>query len=439
MRGEVFCACGNCPCSWPRSGGGARRSALEAARAKGEHQRVAMARARVERLDRRGLVDHARIVEQQRRSTARRIVKRRPVGPSASKTRVSPPLMPARDDQDTATRSTPSRCAPSGVGRPMPPAVSMRNWCASTYHGCAPRRRDGAAGQRRAAASASAVAATTRAAHRLEPALDAAVQRVVFDAAASAARCGACVDRVAAHDEARVAAAAVVAAVAQVARRAAGRPSDGASASSSASARSHQRGEAGAASSTAWPVARASAACDIGRGGVERRGERRPSLTGVALGAPAPRPSPAPRAWPRRPRGRIGARPQLVQAIRRSRGTKRSASADGLGDLLGRLDRVAGDIDHADHHVLAVEQAHQVGRHVRVDALERDLVDRALRERRKHLLVLAPLVAERRLPVDVGLDAVAVADVHGRLAGQALRRRARARRRPSRPRRPCRR
>ena len=37
----------------------------------------------------------------------------------------------------------------------------------------------------------------------------------------------------------------------------------------------------------------------------------------------------------------------------------------------------------------------------------------ALRQRRENLLVLPPLAAERRLPVDVGLDAVAVADVHG--------------------------
>ena len=47
-------------------------------------------------------------------------VKRWPAGPSASNTRVSPPLMPWRSTRNTATRSTPSRCAPSGVGRPMP-------------------------------------------------------------------------------------------------------------------------------------------------------------------------------------------------------------------------------------------------------------------------------------------------------------------------------
>ena len=38
----------------------------------------------------------------------------------------------------------------------------------------------------------------------------------------------------------------------------------------------------------------------------------------------------------------------------------------------------------------------------------------------KDLLVLAPFAAERLLPVDVGLDAVAVADVHRGLAREAL-------------------
>src|SRR6185437_8906789 len=50
----------------------------------------------------------------------------------------------ASSTRTTATRSTPSRCAPSGVGRPMPSDVSMRNWCASTYQGCSPRRSDAA-------------------------------------------------------------------------------------------------------------------------------------------------------------------------------------------------------------------------------------------------------------------------------------------------------
>ncbi len=58
-------------------------------------------------------------------------VKRWPLGPAASKMRVSPPFTPSRPTRNTATRSTPSRCAPSGVGRPMPSVVSMRNWWAS--------------------------------------------------------------------------------------------------------------------------------------------------------------------------------------------------------------------------------------------------------------------------------------------------------------------
>ncbi len=58
-------------------------------------------------------------------------------------------------------------------------------------------------------------------------------------------------------------------------------------------------------------------------------------------------------------------------------------------------------------------------RHVRVVALEADLLDAAFGQRRENHLVLAPFLAQRFLPVVVGLDAVAVADVHGGRAGQA--------------------
>ena len=94
---------------------------------------------------------------------------------------------------------------------------------------------------------------------------------------------------------------------------------------------------------------------------------------------------------PHRRQAAVGAR---EQALGRHVAQRRR---DRRGDLLGRLDRVGGDVDHADHHVLALEQPHQLGRHVRVVALERDLVDAALRERGKHLLVLAPL-ARRASP-----------------------------------------
>src|SRR6185295_5034717 len=73
-------------------------------------------------------------------------------------------------------------------------------------------------------------------------------------------------------------------------------------------------------------------------------------------------------------------------------------------------------VDHADKQVFAVQERQQIQRHVRVDAFQRDLADPAFGKRREKLLVLPPLFAKRILPVDVGLDTVAVADVHGGLA-----------------------
>ncbi len=93
---------------------------------------------------------------------------------------------------------------------------------------------------------------------------------------------------------------------------------------------------------------------------------------------------------------------------------------DGLGDVLGGFHRVAGDIDDTGLHHLAGEQFQQVERHPRVAAFDRDLLNGARGNRREDILILPPLAAERRLPVGVGLDAVAVADVHGGGAGQPL-------------------
>ena len=107
----------------------------------------------------------------------------------------------------------------------------------------------------------------------------------------------------------------------------------------------------------------------------------------------------------------VGAREQMA------RGDELQRLLDHFGNFLRRLHAVACHVDHADEHVLALEQLHQLDRHARVDALERDLLDPAFRQRGEDLLVLAPGFAERLLPVEVGLDAVAVADVH---AGRAL-------------------
>src|SRR5207248_6089947 len=57
---------------------------------------------------------------------------------------------------------------------------------------------------------------------------------------------------------------------------------------------------------------------------------------------------------------------------------------------------------------------------MRMGAFERDLVDMARRERREDALVLPPFLPERRLPFDIGRDAVAVADMDCGLAGETV-------------------
>ena len=81
-------------------------------------------------------------------------------------------------------------------------------------------------------------------------------------------------------------------------------------------------------------------------------------------------------------------------------------------DPFGRLDLVGRHVDDADQNVLVVEQREQAHRHARIEAFDRDLADLARGERRKDRLVLPPFAAERSLPVDIRLNAVAVADVH---------------------------
>ena len=61
-----------------------------------------------------------------------------------------------------------------------------------------------------------------------------------------------------------------------------------------------------------------------------------------------------------------------------------------------------------------------MGRHVGVDAFQADLVDAALGQCGEDGFVLPPFIAQGAFPVGIGLNAVAVADMHGRGAGQAL-------------------
>ena len=147
---------------------------------------------------------------------------------------------------------------------------------------------------------------------------------------------------------------------------------------------------------------------------------------------PARRRPPVPRACPRATSRASGHHPAVGAGIEAIRGHVLQRRADRRRDVLRRLDAVGGDVDRADQHVLAGEEADELDRHVRVRAFERHLVDRRLREQRKRVLVLPPFAAERLLPVVVRLDAVAVADVDGGRAARGPAPRAPARRRPSR-------
>src|SRR5712692_2695248 len=81
----------------------------------------------------------------------------------------------------------------------------------------------------------------------------------------------------------------------------------------------------------------------------------------------------------------VGARVELFRRHELHRG------ADRGRDLLRSLDLIGGDIDRARQHVLALEQAEQLERHLRVRAFERHLVDLRPGEQRESRLVLPPL------------------------------------------------
>ena len=145
---------------------------------------------------------------------------------------------------------------------------------------------------------------------------------------------------------------------------------------------------------------------------------------------PAPRRRPAPGACRGRPPG--PAAPSRSWCTGRAARPGRSAAPRGCVAATSSgvsIRSVATSIAPTSTS-LPSSSADQLDRHVRVRAFERHLVDRRAREQRKRLLVLPPLAAERLLPVDVGLDAVAVADVDGGRAARGPARRARASRTP---------
>src|SRR3984957_12691913 len=90
--------------------------------------------------------------------------------------------------------------------------------------------------------------------------------------------------------------------------------------------------------------------------------------------------------------------------------------ADGVRHVLRRLDDVRRHVDAADQHVLAFEEPDQLDRYARIATFERDLVDMAPPTTRGGGLHIEPMLARRRFPIGVGLDAVAVTNVDGRRA-----------------------
>ena len=93
---------------------------------------------------------------------------------------------------------------------------------------------------------------------------------------------------------------------------------------------------------------------------------------------------------------------------------------DHPGDIVRGLDVIARDIDDAGLHHLALEQGSSSSGTLDCGIRSRPAGSGSGRSP-EDLLILPPLAAERLLPVGVGLDAVAIADVNGRGAGQALR------------------
>ena len=91
---------------------------------------------------------------------------------------------------------------------------------------------------------------------------------------------------------------------------------------------------------------------------------------------------------------------------------ERQRLAQGSSHLFRGFDSMAGDIDRPDHHLFTADQLQQIHRHARVVALERDNIKGRFLQLRESLFILSPLGAQRLFPVGIGLDAIAVADMH---------------------------
>ncbi len=117
---------------------------------------------------------------------------------------------------------------------------------------------------------------------------------------------------------------------------------------------------------------------------------------------------------------RIGAMPQLVEATTRSFGTCLSTASMVAATSSGvSISSVATSITPIATSLPLSSDSSSIGTLALRHSTD-TWSNPARRQRGENLLVLPPLAAERRLPVDVGLDAVAVADVHRGRAFEAV-------------------
>ena len=136
---------------------------------------------------------------------------------------------------------------------------------------------------------------------------------------------------------------------------------------------------------------------------------------------PARRPWPAPPACRRRPRGVMGAMPQLVHRSMRSLGTYLMAASTTASTSSGVSTVSLATSMAPTSTSLPFSRPSSDSGTLELRHSTDTWLMLLLGQRREDRLVLAPFAAQRRLPVDVGLDAVAVADVHRRRALEALR------------------
>lgn len=102
---------------------------------------------------------------------------------------------------------------------------------------------------------------------------------------------------------------------------------------------------------------------------------------------------------------------RTIVAIHELRGSRQ-----GLNDFLRSLDRVGSDVNGPDHHLFAPNEFDQAQRNVGMVTSQRDDINLGFPQFREGLLALPPLGYECFLPIGVGLDAVVIADIHGRFA-----------------------